>query len=81
MNRKIHTLWPNQVLINNINNKEILENFTNNIFDSLVEIILKFLKEDKNKILNKVIIAKKRSNDYTFFEFFLSFRNNFIDNS
>ena len=33
MNRKIHTLWPNQVLINNINNKEILENFTNNIFE------------------------------------------------
>ena len=55
--------------------------FTNNSFDSLVEIILKFLKEDKNKILNKVIIAKKRSNDYTFFKFFLSFRNNFIDNS
>jgi glycosyltransferase involved in cell wall biosynthesis len=54
--------------------------FTNNSFDSLVEIILKFLKEDKNKILNKVIIAKKRSNDYTFFKFFLSFRNNFIDN-
>ena len=55
--------------------------FTNNSFNSLVEIILKFLKEDKNKILNKVIIAKKRSNDYTFFKFFLSFRNNFIDNS
>ena len=55
--------------------------FTNNSFDSLVEIILKFLKEDKNKILNKVIIAKKRSNDYTFFKFFLSFSNNFIDNS
>ena len=55
--------------------------FTNNSFDSLVEIILKFLKEDKNKILNKVIIAKKKSNDYTFFKFFLSFRNNFIDNS
>ena len=55
--------------------------FTNNSFDSLVEIILKFLKEDNNKILNKVIIAKKRSNDYTFFKFFLSFRNNFIDNS
>jgi glycosyltransferase involved in cell wall biosynthesis len=55
--------------------------FTNNSSDSLVEIILKFLKEDKNKILNKVIIAKKRSNHYTFLKFFLSFRNNFIDNS
>ena len=33
MNRKIHTLWPNPVIINSINNKKILENFTSSIFE------------------------------------------------
>jgi len=54
--------------------------FTNNSFDSLVETIIKFLKDDKPKIFNKTIIAKKRSNDYTFFKFFLSFSDNFLEN-
>jgi glycosyltransferase involved in cell wall biosynthesis len=54
--------------------------FTNNSFDSLVETIIKFLKDDKTKIFNKTIIAKKRSNDYTFFKFFLSFSDNFLEN-
>jgi glycosyltransferase involved in cell wall biosynthesis len=54
--------------------------FTNNSFDSLVETIIKFLKDDKNKIFNKTIIAKKRSNDYTFIKFFLSFSDNFLEN-
>ena len=31
MNKGVHALWPNQVLINNINNKELLENFTNSV--------------------------------------------------
>lgn len=31
MNKGIHSLWPNRVLINNINNKELLENFTNSV--------------------------------------------------
>ena len=31
MNNGVHTLWPNQVLINTINNKELLENFTDSV--------------------------------------------------
>jgi glycosyltransferase involved in cell wall biosynthesis len=54
--------------------------FTNNSFNSLVEAIIKFLKDDKTKIFNKTIIAKKRSNDYTFFKFFLAFNDNFLEN-
>ena len=34
MNNVVHTLWSNHVMINNINNKEILENFTNSIFEN-----------------------------------------------
>jgi glycosyltransferase involved in cell wall biosynthesis len=54
--------------------------FTNNSFNSLVETIIKFLKDDKTKIFNKTIIAKKRSKDYTFFKFFLAFNDNFLEN-
>jgi hypothetical protein len=34
MNKGIHSLWSNPVIINSINNKEILENFTSSIFEN-----------------------------------------------
>jgi glycosyltransferase involved in cell wall biosynthesis len=52
--------------------------FANNDLKKLEESMYKFLKDKKIEILNKKIIAKKKSNDYTLFKFYLRFKNNFL---
>jgi glycosyltransferase involved in cell wall biosynthesis len=53
--------------------------FKTNNLKSLISAIFIFLKDNKDSILNKKINAKKKSNYYTFFRFFLNFKKIFYN--
>jgi len=53
--------------------------FKNNSLESLTNCILRFLNDSQAIVFNKIVEAKKRSNYYTFFRFFLYFKKNFLN--